>query len=287
MANGSIKLDEIGSWSREKLQMLEQYLAAYVSILSTDRGKQYCSDFHYIDAFAGATEHIDKETGEYVDGSPRVALKTQPPFASYTFIEKNRNRVKNVLEPLAAEFSTHVITPLYGDCNERILQDVLPQFPSRKWKQPSKLGFIFLDPYGTNLEWKTVEAIGKAGTFDVFINLSVMGVMRQAPGKPPLQDVQDRISQFMGGSDWFNLCYQTSPYLALPGLDMASHMRMHDGVADKLANCYKQKLETCFKHVTPFKMMYSSKNSPIYALIFASQAETAKKKMQAILNKKS
>lgn len=90
MGDSGVKLDQIGSWSREKLDMLEQYLAAYVNILSTERGKEYCSDFHYIDAFAGATEHIDKDTGEYIDGSPRVALKSHPPiFQLYVYRKKH------------------------------------------------------------------------------------------------------------------------------------------------------------------------------------------------------
>ena len=284
MGESGLKLDQIGAWSRDKLDMLGQYLAAYVNILSTERGKEYCSDFHYVDAFAGAAEHIDKDTGEYIDGSPRVALKVQPQFFSYTFIEKNRNKVKKVLEPLEAEFPDQNIKILYGDCNEKLLNDILPTFPARKKK--SKLGFIFLDPYGTNLEWDTVEAIGKAGVFDVFINLSVMGVTRQAPGTPPPPDVHERVSRFMGGDEWFKICYKENPQLALPGFAAPTHVRTHDGVADSLAKCYQEKLTSCFQYVTPFKMMYSSKNSPIYALIFASQAKTAMEKMRAILNRK-
>ena len=279
-----MKLDQIGIWSRDKLSMLEQYLAAYVNLLSTEKLKEFCSDFHYIDAFAGATEHIDKETGEYVDGSPRVALKVQPPFFSYTFIEKNRNKVKKVLEPLVSEFPNQNINILYGDCNKKLLDDILPAFPPRKSK--SKLGFIFLDPYGTNLEWNTVEAIGKAGVFDIFINLSVMGVTRQSPSSPPPVDVHERISCFMGGDEWFNICYRENPHLALPGIATPTHVRTHNGVADSLAKYYEEKLGSCFQHVTPFKMMYSSKNSPIYALIFARQARTAMEKMRAIFNRK-
>ena len=283
MASGGVKLDVIGAWSREKLQMLEKYLAAYVKILSTEKCKKFCREFHYIDAFAGATEHVDRETGEYIDGSPRVALKVQPPFSSYTFIEKNTIKVKNILDSLVTQYPSHNIRVLSGDCNERLLQDVLPEFPKRKG--PSKLGFIFLDPYGTNLNWSTVESIGKAGVFDVFINLSVMGITRQAPGIPPSNETKERISRCMGGDDWFEICYKENHQLTLPGLATHSHIRAHDGVADGLAAYYQNKLVGCFQYVTPFKMMYSSKNSPIYALMFASQAKTAMEKMRSIFNK--
>ena len=136
------------------------------------------------------------------------------------------------------------------------------------------------------MEWDTVEAIGKAGVFDVFINLSVMGVTRQAPGTPPPPDVHERVSRFMGGDEWFKICYKENPQLALPGFAAPTHVRAHEGVADSLAKCYQEKLAFCFQYVTPFKMMYSSKNSPIYALIFASQAKTAMEKMRVILNRK-
>lgn len=285
MANGEVKLDEIGPWSREKLQMLAKYLAAYVNILSTDRGKKHCSDFHYIDAFAGATEHIEKETGEYLDGSPRVALKTSPKFSSYTFIEKNRKRYQAVLEPLKNEYPDLSITPLHGDCNKLIKEKVLPLFPRRKWNQPNKLGFAFLDPYGTNLLWDTVKALGEAGTFDVLINMSVMGVTRQSPGAPPPKEVQDNISRFMGGDDWFNECYQDNDQYGLPGISVSPVLRRQENVAERIAECYQKKMTTCFKYVSPYRMMRGPKNSPYYALIFASQAKTAVDKMQGILHK--
>lgn len=285
MGNNIAKIDEIGLWSRDKLTMLKKYLDAYVSILSSEKGKKFCKEFHYIDAFAGATEHIDRETGEYVDGSPRVALKTKPHFTSYTFIEQNKVRINNFLTPLKSDFPDRDIKILPGDCNEVLLQKILPAFPRRKRDCPSKLGFIFLDPYGINLKWSTVKAIGEASVFDVLINLSVMGITRQASDKPPPQIIIDRISQLMGGSEWFDICYKQNNQLSLPGMTSPSYVRAHGGVVDSLADCYVKKLKEHFRYVTKFKIMRNSRNSPVYALIFASQAGLAVKTMQTIFNK--
>jgi three-Cys-motif partner protein len=289
MENNKVKLDKIGHWSLEKLNMLGEYLAAYVNILSTDKVKQNCSEFHYIDAFAGAARHLDKETNEYIDGSPLVALKTLPPFKSFTFIEKDHGKIKNVLEPLKNKFPEKDIRILSGDCNKILLENILPEFPPRKYGVPSKLGFIFLDPYGMNLEWKTVEAIGKARVFDVLINLSVMGVTRLASGaQHPSDEDKEKISNLMGGDEWFDICYKANEWGALPGITCNPYVRLHDNVCEKLAKCYAKKLEgnNLFRSGIPFKIMRSSKNSPIYALLFASQAKLALEKMRAIFKKK-
>ena len=59
-----MKFDEIGYWSEVKLDIVREYGAAYSKILSKQRGLQHV----YIDAFAGAGQHISKRTGEFITG---------------------------------------------------------------------------------------------------------------------------------------------------------------------------------------------------------------------------
>ena len=75
----SFEFDEIGYWSEVKLDIIKDYAKAYSTILSKQK---WCKGHYYIDAFAGAGVHISKATGEFVPGSPLIALNTKPQFLS-------------------------------------------------------------------------------------------------------------------------------------------------------------------------------------------------------------
>lgn len=90
--------DEVGRWSQEKLELLRQYLVAYTSILGTQ--SWWCKKVHYIDAFSGGVWHIAKGNGTYIPGSPILALRNDPPFNTFTFIDINKERIDNLITPL-------------------------------------------------------------------------------------------------------------------------------------------------------------------------------------------
>jgi three-Cys-motif partner protein len=66
-----VKYDVIGNWSEVKLDIVREYASAYSRIMNAQSAiERYC----YIDAFAGAGQHISKNTGEFLPGSPWNAL---------------------------------------------------------------------------------------------------------------------------------------------------------------------------------------------------------------------
>src|SRR5260370_4491985 len=94
-----IEYDEIGIWSEVKLGIIKQCAAAYARILDSTRREKITSlRWHYIDAFAGPGVHLSKTTREIVDGSPLIALKTNPPFSKYHFIDADPARAKQLRE---------------------------------------------------------------------------------------------------------------------------------------------------------------------------------------------
>ncbi|MFP5221859.1 MAG: three-Cys-motif partner protein TcmP [Acidobacteriota bacterium] len=279
------KVDEIGIWSREKLLLLNEYLGAYANIMNTQRpspGKPsgWLKAVHYIDAFAGSVTPWDKEAQEYIDGSPLVALKTVPGFDRYVFIDCDEKRLNENVAPLMKMFNGNNIELHHGDCNDVLVRDILPKFtPYGKER-----GFAFLDPYGLQLNWSTVEAIGKSRVFDVFINFSVMGIIRQLGDKPPCAADQQKISMVMGQSDWFHHVYQESQQLTL--FDIGPQFeRRSDQLAERLCELYRDQLKTCFEHVSDGVLMRNSKGGPLYALILASHAKLAKDKMHEIFGR--
>ena len=68
----ALEFDEIGYWSEVKLDIVREYATAYSKILSSKNLPHI-----YIDAFAGAGQHLSKLTGEFVPGSPLNALAVQ------------------------------------------------------------------------------------------------------------------------------------------------------------------------------------------------------------------
>jgi three-Cys-motif partner protein len=85
------EFDEIGYWSEVKLDIVREYAAAYSRILTAKNLPHV-----YIDAFAGAGQHVSKNTGEFVPGSPLNALNVQPPFREYHFIDLNAAKIEHL-----------------------------------------------------------------------------------------------------------------------------------------------------------------------------------------------
>ncbi len=74
-----MKFDEIGYWSELKLEIIQRYSLEYSRILT----RQPRLSHVYIDGFSGPGEHISKQTGEMVPGSPLNAVHLNPPFTEY------------------------------------------------------------------------------------------------------------------------------------------------------------------------------------------------------------
>jgi three-Cys-motif partner protein len=90
-----LKFDTIGYWSEIKLEIIKKYASAYSRILSTSRYPFY---YIYVDAFAGAGQHYSRTTGNLVDGSPLVALNTEPPFKEIIIFELNSQKTNTLIK---------------------------------------------------------------------------------------------------------------------------------------------------------------------------------------------
>jgi hypothetical protein len=67
-----LQFDKIGIWSELKLDIVEQYGAAYTKAFNNSPNlKKF-----YIDAFSGAGIHISKTSGLHVEGMPNRVFGT-------------------------------------------------------------------------------------------------------------------------------------------------------------------------------------------------------------------
>ena len=266
------ELDEVGPWTRKKLELLNKYLSAYTTILTA---QPWCRGVHYIDAFAGASVHVDRETQELLDGSPRIAINAAPPFDRLMFVENDPERVQR-LNALKDEHPDRNIEVLAGDCNH-VLPHICQQIPG------NERAFLLLDPYNLGVRWDTIEAAASAGrhrAIEIMINFSLydalLNMVRKRPDLiPPHQEA--RMTLVWGNQGWKKCVFEQRPSL------FGDQQEKRDNVARRLSQCFRERLLEAYEHVSGDAIMKNSVGAPIYSLMLASHVGVAKKIMNDIM----
>lgn len=281
-----------GDWTAEKLERIRKYLQAYTVIFERNERARMLSTT-YVDAFAGTGYRLDAESGpesppalfpelvqddarQLQKGSARVALEVVPGFDRYVFIEKDVQRAQD-LQPLKAEFpakasSIHIVC---CDANEYL----------QNWCRAStwsrSRAVVFLDPYGMQVDWSTVEAIAATKAIDLWLLFPLgMAVNRLLTrGGPPPEAWQRRLTRFFGTEDWQNAFYQHTTVRTLFGEEEAS---IKDADYEAIGRYFVDRLKTVFARVADNPLpLRNAKNVPLYLLCFAAGnprgAETAVK----------
>ena len=78
------------------------------------------------------------------------------------------------------------------------------------WHSNSFRGVIFIDPYGLEVSWETLEAIAKTKSFDVWYLFPISGVCRQASldFKKMEEYKKKSLDKIFGTRDWQNAFYE-------------------------------------------------------------------------------
>lgn len=266
------KVDQIGKWSEEKLNLLGKYLHSYTNIMKG----QACfkNGYYYIDAFAGTGKPKSKDEERYIDGSPIVALKLKHPFKSYIFIEQESWRIEK-LRKLKEEFRNADIEIKEGDCNKIIDEEIITKIRYENFNR----GIIFLDPFGMDIEWPTIENIAKTRALEIFMNFPIMAINRSILINNPEKLTKDRIgrmNKLWGSSNWMGDIYKETPDLFGPRVEKVPQ------TGKSLGNLFKNRLKEVFPEVTFPLVMKNSNNAPLYCLIFAGHNSTGKKIVENI-----
>lgn len=160
-------------WTDEKLGTLKNYLEAYRTIFTANSSARHFETI-YVDAFAGtgsraSREDIDsevipsdKDSQSYRQGSVSIALELDSPFHQYFLIDKNPDHAQE-LNRLAENYPERKITIAPGDAND-VLRSWCADFDARKSR-----AVVFLDPYGMQVEWPTIEAIASTQAVDMWL----------------------------------------------------------------------------------------------------------------------
>lgn len=258
--------DTIGKWSVDKLDLLQKYLRAYLQVF---KNQMWCKGYEYIDGFAGTGKPKSRDEQKYIDGSPRIALGLTPPFTKYHFIESSSWRLKK-LERLKKEYTNRDIEIYPGDCNEILRANIVPSLPHQSFKR----AIAFLDPFGMQLEWETLQRLAETRTIEVFFNFSVMAInrnVRRRRKEDISQTVKEQMDRFWGTEDWLAELYEQE--LTLFGKET---VRIRQS-GKELGQRFRRRLQELFPHCTVPVLMTNSKNAPLYCLIFAGHKTTGTK----------
>jgi three-Cys-motif partner protein len=206
-----------GAWTELKLRAIGDYLAFYTRALQRRPSKQTPFQKWYIDAFAGTGERTEERTvgglheGQptrherfQLEGSARRALKVEPPFQHYVFIEANQRRFR-ALEKLRDEFSGKDIRSMRGDANLGLQK----LFASEPWIRGSpqaglQRAVVFLDPYGMNVRWDTLKLLADTKRADVWYLFPLHAALRQLAHNHGAVDEAKRaaLTEVFGSEDW-------------------------------------------------------------------------------------
>jgi len=266
-----------GNWTEQKLRVLGKYLGAYTTALKNTSFEKI-----YVDAFAGSGYRATGETisadspeqsvlfpeseelgrRSLLDGSASIALQTDPPFDRYIFIERNRDRCAE-LEQLKSRFpalSDRVeITP--GDANEEI-----QHLCATSWR--SKRAVLFLDPYGMQVEWVTIEAVAGTKAIDLWLlfplGIGVNRLLTKSGDVPPLW--RKRLNLLLGTGAWEQAFYQVEASQDLFGDDVE---RVEKATVQSIGKFFIDRLSHLFAGVAAPVTLRNSTNNPMYLLCFA------------------
>ena len=265
-------LDRLGDWSQIKHEIVENYAAAYTTIVSR---QSVIKRMLYVDAFAGAGIAEDRETGELLRGSAIRLLEVEPRFQELHFVEQNENKAA-VLEQLTS-FDRRVQVHR-GDANEVLTRDVLPRC---RWEDYHR-ALCLLDPYGLAVDWKVVHAIGQLGSVEIFYNFMVMDANRNVLWRHPERLQKERLQKMdfvWGDRTWTGQLYERTEDLfgaraeKLPNAAVAEAFRTR---LQKVAG---------FKYVPAPIPMKNTRGATVYYLFFASPNKTGAAIVEDIFNK--
>ena len=267
-----------GDWTESKLVVIEQYLAGYTNALKGQRFRKA-----YIDAFAGTGSRTARDDDNaddasqpllfpelaepaaqgLLDGSARRALRVKPRFDKYIFIERSTERCTQ-LEALKTEFAELAsdIEIHQGDANDEIRALCAKDWTAHR-------AVLFLDPYGMQVEWQTIEAVANTKAIDLWLLFPLgtgLNRLLTRSGEIPAP-WRRRLDLLLGTTDWYDELYQIETERNLFGEDEARLVKV---TMDTMGRYFNNRLKQVFAGVVDEPgVLRNSTNNPLYLLCFA------------------
>lgn len=263
-----------GKWTKRKLQALQNYMNAYMTLMKDKPSPAYPFRKIYFDAFCGSGGRLMDEApileGQQIDAvletSPRSALAVKPPFDSYLFCDYNKSALKMLREVLKKEgFDLTNCSFVSGDANEEIVRFCR----GTDWR--STRAVMFLDPYGLQVKWSTLEAIAATKGIDLwYLFPAGLGPLRMTPrsGDVPKEWAR-KLTTIWGDDSWEAVAYERKVEDAdLFGMSLERIDKV--GNAEDFERAFIGRLKSIFGGVASTGLrLYNSRGSHMFSLLFA------------------
>ncbi|MCB9444514.1 MAG: three-Cys-motif partner protein TcmP [Ardenticatenaceae bacterium] len=160
----------------------------------------------------------------------------------------------------------------------------------KDWITHKRRAVLFLDPFGMQVEWKTIEKIAKTQAIDLWIlfplGVAVNRMLRKDAQIP--EKWRQRLDTLFGTTDWIDAFYETKVERTLFGERISTNKV--DDPFNSISQYFVERLKTIFAGVADNPLpLYNSRNNPLYLLCFASAnpigSKTAIKIAQHILSR--
>jgi three-Cys-motif partner protein len=205
-----------------------------------------------------------------IDGSANIAVGLPDPFDNYLFIEKSSARLEELRQSLRMSYSDRLPRCLFeqGDANE-VLRRWARQ---RNWKKERAV--VFLDPYGMQVEWRTIEVLGATKGVDLWYLFPLgVGVSRLLTRRGDIDPSwQARLDALFGTQEWRQRFYQTNT--TMPNLFGETHNTLERNASPtEIEDFITERLSSCFAGVAKGLVLRNSRSNPMYLLCFAAANE--------------
>jgi len=276
MATSQDIFGSVGSTGK-KLEIIREYLQMYQKTV----GSLSFFQTHYVDAFAGTGEINTQKynpllfggllddaydfelADEIIIGSTEIALNIVPSFESYTFIEIDQNKISDLNERFQSHALYSKVKFSCGDANEQV-----KMFCKSMGKNDRAV--VFLDPFGSQVEWTTIEAIAATRKIDLwYLFPSGVGVFRQISKDGKVHPThKPSISRLYGTEGWQDAFIKRKPAPTLFDLHaMEDEKAVDPAVA---ADFMLDRMRSVFKGgVGEFKIPLGKHAYPSFHLLFA------------------
>jgi three-Cys-motif partner protein len=187
----------------------------------------------------------------------------RPPFDSYTFIERDASKAA-ALEARLLGYPEHRTAVAVGDANERLASFV----EKTNWRQTRAVAF--LDPFGNQVSWSTLELLAQTRAIDVwYLFPSGLGVLRQIGRSGHVHPHhQASLDRLFGTPEWRDRLVGRAPVQDLFG--DADEALTYRASAEQITAYMIERMNGIFSGgVHPTTLALGSRNIHMYSLIFA------------------
>jgi three-Cys-motif partner protein len=233
--------------TNRKLNTVQNYLSAYTTAL-----KKQNFQLIYFDACAGSGSSAPKsednhvallEVDEITTGSAIRALEVETAFDRYIFNDLRRDNVRSLEAIVESDFSQlkDRVQLTQKDANEALIE----LCNSVNWR--SSRAVVFLDPFGLQIKFTTLEKLAQTKAVDVWYLVPVHAMSRQVKGDGTVLDDGGRsVDEALGYTGWREVVQSVKEAQA----DMFGHSKTETSKAVDAAwfeECAYERLSSIFE----------------------------------------